>query len=64
MAIADALTNDRVELDRRARDLARRDGVAVSAWRFSLKYSAKRRAEQGTWKRPENVIEVGDDLPF
>lgn len=64
MAIADALTNDRIEMDRRAHELAKRDGVPASAWRSNLEYSAKRRAEQGAWRRSEKVIEVGDGIPF
>lgn len=64
MAIADALNNDRIELDRRAHELAQRDGASVSAWRTCLEYDAKCRAQRGTWKRSEEVIEVDDDLPF
>jgi hypothetical protein len=64
MAIADALTESRMEIEREAERRAARDDVPAEDWATVLELNAKRRAEKGEWRKPTKTVEVGNDLPF
>lgn len=68
MGIADALTEHRQELERRAGRLAARDGVASQEWMRTLQAGAESNAKRGSWRNPNKPATEGiiddDDFPF